>query len=592
LVEPSGTVELLYQDAPTNASHYLMAGANYFTRSFDGGRTWTAPVAVGNGSESPTDWWIDGALSRGSDGTLYAAFDNQSAGTDTAWLAVSKDDGTTWGYPMRVNPDSDSAAHLMVTPAAGGPGSAFVAWMTNNSTGAGWTTWLSELAPNGTALEQPIRLSARIGTAGFWVGDTLGLTYLGLGAVAASWSYGAPLPNGTLASEVFAAVIGDPLPSAPSILAATPGPASVNLSWSPGAVVGPVSGYNVSWNASGGGTAYRLVGPTVTDLIVTDLAPSVTYTLHVAAYNPSGEGPNGAPVVRRLTAWGAINGTIAPATAAVTLDGQAVSVSGGAFAINTTPGLHFVVASDSGYAAVNASVELAWNTTVPLAFDLAALNGTVRGRLVPATAFLFWDGATAGVSLNGSFRLLGAGFVNHTLRVDAPNYLPFQETVFLPGNGTVWANVTLVPMDGSLQLAVSPAGATVSINGSAVALGPDGRANVTLRPGRFEVDVSAAGFAPQNFSVGIAPGQAVPLVVALVALAHAPTGGGGGLPSWTLDAGLAALAVAVIGAAVYAARRDRGRPPTPSRPAYEQVPESDVEVLPSTRPLGGDDLPR
>ncbi|MCI4344356.1 MAG: fibronectin type III domain-containing protein [Thermoplasmata archaeon] len=591
LVEPSGTVALLYQDAPTNVSHYLLPGGNYFTRSFDGGRSWSAPVPVGNGSESPTDWWINGALSRGSDGTLYAAFDNQSAGTDTAWLALSKDDGVTWGNPMRVNPDVDAAAHLMVTPAAGGAGAAFVAWMTNNSTGAGWTTWLSELAPNGTALEQPIRLSSRIGAAGFWVGDTLGLTYLGLGAVAVSWSYGAPLPNGTLASEVFAAVVGDPPPSAPSINAATPGPASVNLSWSPGAAAGPVSGYNVSWNATGVPPSFHLVGPTPTNLIVTDLAPSVTYSLHVAAFNPSGVGPVSIPVQRRLSAWGAVNGTVQPGSASVALDGQPVLVAGGAFAINTTPGLHFVAASATGYAGSNASVELAWNTTVPLAFDLLALNGTVRGRLDPASAFLFWDGATAGVSLNGSFRLLGAGFSNHSLRVDAPNYLPFQTTVFVPGNQTVWLNVTLVPTDGSLQLAVSPIGATVTVNRSSVALGPDGRANVTVRPGRYAVEVSAPGYISQNFSVGVGPGQSVPLVVTLLPAPTLPERNTSTLPSWALDAGLAAFAIVVVAAAVYAARRDRGRPPTASRPQFEQVPESDVEVLPSTRPLGGDDLP-
>ncbi|MCI4350856.1 MAG: PEGA domain-containing protein [Thermoplasmata archaeon] len=561
LVTPSGTVEMLYEDAPTNATHYLLNGSNYFTRSFDGGRSWTPRVTVGNGSLAPTDWWIDGALTRGTDGTLYAGFDDQNGTVDAAWLARSTNDGARWDYPIRVNPDRNAAAHIMVTPAAGEPGVAFVAWMTNNSTGAGWTTWLSALAPNGTALLPPVRISSSTGIAGYWTGDTIGLTYLGSGGVTVSWSYGRPLPNGTVASQVYAAVFGDPLPSAPTILAAVPGPASVNVSWSVGPAVGPVSGFNISWNASGGPVLYRNVGPSIRAAIVTDLTPSVTYLLHVAAFNPTGTGPFSPPVDRRLTAWGAINGTVRPASATVTLDSAAVPVVGGAFAINTTPGRHLVNASAPGYAPSNATLELTWNTTVPVAFDLLALNGSVQGRVAPPNAIVFWDGAIAHVRLDGSFHLLGAGFANHTLRVEAPNYVPSVATLFLPGNASLWDNVTLVPMNGTLQFAISPATASVTVDGRPVTLSPHGQLNLSIAPGTHTVGVTSARYLPANLSVTVAPGQAVPVIINLLPV-RVSDGGSGGIPNWALPAALALAGAAVVVAAIVTARRDRRRPPS------------------------------
>jgi Fibronectin type III domain/PEGA domain len=588
LVSQSGTVELLYQDAPTNATHYLLNGSNYFTRSFDGGRTWTPRVTVGNGTLAPTDWWIDGALVRGSDGTLYAGFDDQNGSVDIAWLARSVDDGATWGVPLRVNPDQNSAAHLMVTPAAGAAGVAFVAWMTNNSTAAGWTTWLSALAPNGTAMLPPVRISSSVGVAGYWTGDTLGLTFLGQGAVAVSWSYGRPLPNGTVASQVYAVVLGDPLPSAPTILAAVPGPASVNVSWSPGPVLGPVSGFNITWNAAGGPVLSRNVGPTLGSAIVTDLTPSVTYSLRVAAFNPSGAGANSPPVDRRLSAWGAINGTVRPSTAYVTLDGAAVPVVGGAFAVNTTPGRHLVNASATGYASSNATLELTWNTTVPISIDLLAIHGTVRGRVVPASATVLWDGAAAGVRPNGSFTLLGAGFANHTLRVEAPNYVPVQRSLYLPGNGSLWANVTLVPMNGTLELAISPAGASVQVDSRTVVLGGNGQLNVSVTPGMHSISVTLPRFLTSNVSVAVRPGEAVPVVINLV---PAPVvTGKAGLPSWALPVALALVGAAVVVAALLTARRDRRRPPSPPLSADEVLPPSEEGSLPTGGEFAGDDV--
>lgn len=592
VVTPNGTVEVLYEDYTTNASHYLVNGSNYYTRSFDGGARWTPRVKVGTGFLAPTDWWIDGALARAPDGTLYAGFDTQNGTTDAAWVVVSTDNGSTWGTPLRVNPDRDPAAHLMVTPTGAGPGVGYVAWMTNNSTGATWSTWIAQITGNGTAIGSPSRISGQLGLSGYWVGDTIGVTYLGSGVVAVSWSYGVAQPNLTTSSQVFAAIYGEPFPSAPSILSVAPGVANVEVTWSQPVGGGPVSGFVVNESATGRPTRSFYYSLTTLNATLFGLSAFVHYTFTVAAYNPAGIGPASPSVGVTLTAWADVTGHVLPGAASVQLDSSPVPVAAGTFTVNATTGFHWLNASAAGYDPVNETVLLPWNTSDVVWVNLTPTPGEVRGFVHPSTATVSWDGVPQFVSGAGSYVIDADGFTNHTLKVGAPNYAPSTHFVAVPGGTVVWLNVTLLPLNGTLRIAVSPFSALVVVNGSAVSLGTDGRANLSVPPGAYRVQVSATGYLAKAFNVSVPPGSAVPVIVTLTAAPS--TGGGGGSGDLTATLLLAAVgvaAIAIIIAGIFSARREHaGAPPKPAEPTdyevYSPYPETE-ETGPAIPPEDG-----
>ena len=214
LVEPDGAVDVLYEDYNiTNATtHTLGRGFNYFTQSTNGGATWAPRVRLSNASFSPTVWWIDGAIARGADGTLYAGFDAQlSLGADQGWVAVSRDDGAMWSQRALTPAAPSPSGEIMVTPVAGPPGFAYVAWMTDDTPSGGWVTYIQKLTGLTSQITPPRLVSAEVGAARNWTGDTLGLTYLGAGTSAVSWSYGVNGTGSTTTSQVFEARVSYPL---------------------------------------------------------------------------------------------------------------------------------------------------------------------------------------------------------------------------------------------------------------------------------------------------------------------------------------------------------------------------------------------
>lgn len=99
--------------------------AFYLSRSSDGGRTWTGPVALSGQSVS-----VFGQRLVRSGERLLLVWQDSPTGTDRIYAVTSGDGGVTWSSPTRVDhvpPDSTAAAG---SPAVMlGPGAeAFVAW--------------------------------------------------------------------------------------------------------------------------------------------------------------------------------------------------------------------------------------------------------------------------------------------------------------------------------------------------------------------------------------------------------------------------------------------------------------------------------
>lgn len=588
LVEPNGTVDLLYEDYPTTGSpHWLGVGRNYFVRSVDGGVHWSVPVAVENGTFANDTWWIDGDLARDSSGTLYATFDSQNATADTAFVAVSRDDGGSWSAPIRLNPDHNSAVHALVSVAGGANGTAYLSWLANNST-LGWSVFAATLFNNGSLLSAPTLVSSQFGIPGEWIGDTMGIADLGNGRVAVSWSYGVPVGNAS-SSQVFAAVLGAAPPvDAPRITSVVPGRGNVTLSWAPPTGAGDwVGGYLLVWGLENQHNFYNLTLPaSATSTTVPNLPPFLHWYFEIAATNGAGEGPLSAPVYVDLTDWGVVRGTVTPASATVRVDGLTVPSPGGAYTANTTAGPHVVDFSLSGYFELFVTVLLPWNDTAWQNATLVPIPGSVEGWVHPVDATVQFDGASVALTTGGYFLVGNLSSGTHVLTVTRHAFNSLTENLTVADNTTVWANVSLVPSNGTIAITVTPVTATVTLNGNAVSLNATGEASLSLFPGRYALEVAATGFLPYFANATLASLAVVPLTVTLL---PAPTNSSGNpdggqmllLPGYLLVVFAVVLVVGVAASALLLRRR-RGpgsaageRAPTYGDPLWEsdEAPE-------------------
>jgi len=175
VAEPNGTLDVLYLHFPTDPDTLAVSPGNeYFIRSTDGGDSWSQPVAVGPkvGTIGLKVWWIDGSLALGGDGTLYAGWDTQGNGHDTAWLSWSKNGGKTWSAPRKA---ASSRTEHLTQVAAAGRGNVFVGWQTV-VTGKGYAMFLRRYSVGHGWTGPARRISPAYGQAKIWPGDTFGLS--------------------------------------------------------------------------------------------------------------------------------------------------------------------------------------------------------------------------------------------------------------------------------------------------------------------------------------------------------------------------------------------------------------------------------
>ncbi|HEY5694982.1 MAG TPA: sialidase family protein [Gaiellaceae bacterium] len=198
VAERNGALDVLYWQHPTDPKTLAVSpGHEYFIRSTDGGATWSHPVLVGPqaGTIGLKEWWIDGSLAVDRAGILYAAWDTQSQGRDTGWLAWSTNGGRQWSAPLRVA--SSRTEHLtQVAPA--GRRNVYVGWQTVVR-GKGYATFLRRYSLGRGWTAPATKVSPAYGKPRIWPGDTFGLSTRG-GTALLSW--GSAI-KGRAASEIW-----------------------------------------------------------------------------------------------------------------------------------------------------------------------------------------------------------------------------------------------------------------------------------------------------------------------------------------------------------------------------------------------------
>jgi hypothetical protein len=206
VVEPNGRIDLSYQGYHiTDTTTYAMDPANtYFTSSSNGGATWSKPVLLGpaNLTMSLSEWWIDGDFSSDSAGNLYATWDTQGS-EDVGWLSFSTDHGKHWSALARVTGADGNAVHIMEV-AGGGPGIAYVSWLTDVS--GAYQLFVRPYSITTGWLTAPILVSAQSGDVSVWPGDTTGINTLTDTKVILSWGSGV-LVNNQPRAQIFAATV-------------------------------------------------------------------------------------------------------------------------------------------------------------------------------------------------------------------------------------------------------------------------------------------------------------------------------------------------------------------------------------------------
>ena len=212
LVEPDGKIDVLYAGSRVDRrkTSGLAGGHNFFTSSTDGGHSWTRPVELGHssGSISPSEWWIDGAISSDAAGNLYATWDTQRRDGDIGWLSYSTDHGTAWSDPIRVTVGGARVPHI-VQSAGGPPGIAYVGWLAVRRPW-GYAEFLRTFSIAHGWLSAPRQISRRFGAPRIWPGDTFGIATVSPTRLVLSW--GSAIRSTHRDSEIFAAPVSVALP--------------------------------------------------------------------------------------------------------------------------------------------------------------------------------------------------------------------------------------------------------------------------------------------------------------------------------------------------------------------------------------------
>jgi len=303
-----------------------------------------------------------------------------------------------------------------------------------------------------------------------------------------------------------------------------------------------------SWSVTVNGTLYSGTQAVLgAPLPVGTYAYSVTPVANYAVSPSSGSvtlGWMGATVTTpisftsTLPTTGTLSGSVSPATASVWVDGTAVSVTSGSFSLPVGVGTHSVEATAASYYPYYNNVTVAPGGTTTVTITLNPVvpppgpDGTLSLSVSPTTASV-WVGTTQVTLTDGAYSSSEAPGT-YAITATASGYYSYHNNLTVTSSATSSLQIALNPVtpapgpDGTLSLTVTPATATVWVNGAMVTLS-SGTYSASLAPGTYPIIATASGYYTYFNNVTVTSSTTTPMTVALNPTTPAPG------PDGTLD---------------------------------------------------------
>ena len=163
-------------------------------------------------------------------------------------------------------------------------------------------------------------------------------------------------------------------------------------------------------------------------------------------------------------------------------------------------------------------------TTVAPEPPVALTEGVLHVESEPAGAVVSVDGEPRGTT---PLEVTGLGAGAHEVRVERDGYEPHVESVTIAADAPraelklALKRVRKAPVKGFADIQSTPAGAVVTIDGTAAGLSP--LAGVQLRPGDHRVEIVKQGYEPFSSTLVVVAGQRATLEARLKPVVAAPT---------------------------------------------------------------------
>jgi hypothetical protein len=167
----------------------------------------------------------------------------------------------------------------------------------------------------------------------------------------------------------------------------------------------------------------------------------------------------------------------------------------------------------------------------------------IAGTVQPSNAVVTLNGAvvtTSGVNLTTSaYNVTVASGNTYWLNATAAKYTPYSNQVGTTPRQVTTVNIVLQKIPGWIAGSLSPATATLTINGTAVTVGSTGLFNVSKPWGAFWVNASETGLTNYSQYVSVNPSRTTPQTISLVggwiAGSITPPSSGASSPVLTVD---------------------------------------------------------
>jgi hypothetical protein len=612
----SGNLYLVWNDNRTSAASGTPSIA--FSRSTDGGSTWSAPVYISAADTSSTYYFLP-AISVGPTGQLWVDYYGLSTTTSssggnppTASYQVfgveSSDGGLSWTSQFQI---SDAPSIFIIgsyTNLGGGPS----ILATNAGAYAAWTDCRGGVSCPGTLLATPSAFVSNLDLLNFSAtapGATATLGYLGTSGTVSLpqtevWERNAEiqlrfpnwLPDNPNTIYAYQNVSGFENSAANPATLTYPGTGNLVATYTPqpaGWVTGTVGPYTPSLtvtidsqpvslaalNASGRQFNLTVAGGTAYQVNVTSNGYR-TYSTTVPTV--AGKASPISVWLPRVSGW--ISGKVSPANASLLVNGSTVPVSlpSGSFNYTVPWGTYWVNASETGYTVFSQFVTVSPASTLSVNPTLS--GGWLNGSINPISGVVDVNGAPITLhSGNFAYELPGG---TYNVTASAHGYSYFQWTYHITAGATTTANIHLSNQGwilGTIGPTAAVASAIVLVAGVRIAVNNAGAFNATEGLGSHLVQVSASGYNESNQTVTVSPGNVSRVTFTLGPVStktgcpptcNTPPGGNGSKSSSSnllLYVGLGIVIIVVI--ALVAVLLMRRRPPSaseaeaPSEPA-------------------------